>query len=148
MGKCFFLPRSLWLHVSNKVGDVVKIMAILMSMLLSRQMSMMFMKMLTKKEKLPSLQVPNSCHTRILRIQGEIFKISVLSSSGQLKILQLILKMISLRLFGQIGEEALVRYLCHIIEQLSKKNVSNSQIAHSELHRHYRDCRRCQFGGP
>ena len=45
----------------------------------------------------------------------------MLSSSGQLKILQLILKMISFRLFGQIGEAALVRYLCHIIEQLSKK---------------------------
>lgn len=50
-----------------------------------------------------------------------IFKISVLSSSGQLKILQLILKMISLRLFGRIGEVALVRYLCHTIEQFSKK---------------------------
>ena len=77
-----------------------------------------------------------------------IFKISLLSSCGQLKILQLILKMISFRLFGQIGEAALVRYLCHIIEQLSNKNVANSQIAHSELHRHYRDCRRGQFGGP
>ena len=50
-----------------------------------------------------------------------IFRISVLSSSGQLKILQLILKMISFRLFGRIGEVALVRYLFHIIEQLSKK---------------------------
>ena len=46
-----------------------------------------------------------------------IFKISLLSSCGQLKILQLILKMISFRLFGRIGEVALVRYLCHIIEQ-------------------------------